>query len=156
MTLRRLTALLASVLAAAVFAPALLLPGWCEVRNYPPPDNADLHQLSSWARESTSKDAMFFFPDAGHSLAPGVFRANALRALYVDWKAGGQVNFLKNFAHEWGARWENSQADHFTFPDIDRYRALGIDYIVLAPAHRIAAREPAFENARYVVYRTAT
>jgi hypothetical protein len=99
---------------------------------------------------------MFFFPDAGRDLVPGVFRATGLRAVYADWKAGGQVNFLKNFAREWWSRWQQSGADNFTSADPERYRALGIDYIVLKPTHRIPGRAPVFENARFAVYRTAT
>ena len=33
---------------------------------------------------------MFLFPDVGHDLYPGIFRALSERALYVDWKSGGQ------------------------------------------------------------------
>jgi hypothetical protein len=83
-----------------------------------------------------------------------MFRATSLRSVYVDWKAGGQVNFLPGFAHEWWSRWQNSGLDAFTSPEPGRYRALGIDYIVLAPAHRVRTRMPAFENARFIVYRT--
>ena len=55
---------------------------------------------------NTPKDAVFQFGDAERRLEPGVFRARAKRALYVDWKAGGQVNFLQPFAMLWAERWE--------------------------------------------------
>jgi hypothetical protein len=138
--------------AAAILVPVLVIPSWGRVRNYPTLDSPELRQLSSWGRTSTGKEAMFFFPDAGHDLTPGVFRATSLRALYVDWKAGGQANFLKAFAQEWWSRWEKSGADQFAGADMSRYRALGIDYIVLKAAHRIPTLTPAFENARFVVY----
>ncbi|HVX65043.1 MAG TPA: hypothetical protein VHA11_00500 [Bryobacteraceae bacterium] len=140
---------------AAIVLPFLLIPGWGRMRNYPPLETPELDQVASWARASTSKDAIFFFPDAGRGLAPGVFRARALRALYVDWKAGGQSNFLKGFAREWWTRWQATGAGRFTGVDPERYRALGIDYIVLSPAHRLPARAPDFANRGYVVYRLA-
>jgi uncharacterized membrane protein len=141
--------------AAAIVVPAFLLPGWGHVRNYNRLDSPELQQLSSWARSHTPKDTIFLFPDAGRNLTPGMFRATSLRSVYVDWKAGGQVNFLPGFAHEWWSRWQNSGLDSFNSYEPGRYRALGIDYIVLAPAHRVPTRMPAFENARFIVYHTA-
>lgn len=140
---------------AAIALPFFVLPGWGRMENYRPLETAELDQVASWARASTPKDALFFFPDAGRGLAPGVFRARSLRALYVDWKAGGQANFLKGFAHEWWLRWRRSEAENFTAAGGERYRALGIDYIVLAPAHRIPGRAAVFQNARFLVYRVA-
>ena len=84
-----------------------------------------------------------------------LFRAQALRPLYVDWKSGGQANFLEAFAHEWWSRWQNSGAGETVFPDLSRYRALGIDYLVVKPAHRMPGPPPLFENAGFLVYRTA-
>ncbi len=139
---------------AAVLLPFFLLPGWGAMRNYPPLETPELDQVAQWARQHTPVDAVFFFPDAGRRLEPGVFRARALRAVYVDWKAGGQANFLKGFAREWWSRWQNSGAANFTGADPARYRALGIDYIVLSAQHRIPGRVPEFENSRYAVYRT--
>ena len=141
--------------AAAMLLPAIVLPGWGQVRNYAPLHNPELRQVSLWARSSTPKDAIFVFPDAGRGLTPGVFRATALRALYVDWKAGGQANFLKDFAREWWLRWQAMGAGRFAPVDMDLYRKLGIDYIVLQRDHRIASLSPVFENARFVVYATA-
>ena len=48
---------------------------------------------------------IFVFPDAGHALDPGIFRCDALRAVYVDWKGGGQVNFFREFGEQWWFRW---------------------------------------------------
>jgi hypothetical protein len=140
---------------AAIVLPFFVLPGWGRMQNYPALETPELDQVAAWARQSTSKDAIFFFPDAGRGLAPGVFRARALRALYVDWKAGGQSNFLKGFAREWWKRWQATGAGNFSVADTERYRALGIDYIILSPAHRIPARAPDFSNDRFVVYRVA-
>ena len=60
----------------------------------------ELAQLSAWARASTPPDAVFLFPDVAHGLDPGIFRAEALRAVYVDWKSGGQANFYAAMARE--------------------------------------------------------
>jgi len=75
------------------------------VRNYPAVHSAELDALSSWARGATPIEAVFHFPDAGKELYPGIFRARAERAVWVDWKGGGQVNFMEPLAREWWKRW---------------------------------------------------
>jgi hypothetical protein len=138
---------------AAMFA----IPGIGGVANYPRLATPELTQLSQWARASTPQDAVFLFPDAARSLDPGVFRSEALRAVYVDWKAGGQVNYLRGFGDQWWFRWRQTMAGGRAVEarpaDFAKYDALGIRYIVLKPQHRLA-RPAAFENASYVVYPT--
>jgi hypothetical protein len=129
--------------AAAVLVPFFLIPAW-GVPKARTPENANLAALAAWARSSTPKDAVFLFPDAGREVYPGTFRARALRAVYVDWKSGGQVNFLRSFAREWWTRWQR----------VGAYPAGGIDYLVLKPAHRLDGRAPVFENSGFVVYET--
>jgi len=75
------------------------------VRNYPQIHSAALDELSAWARSSTPIEATFHFPDAGKELYPGIFRARAVRSVWVDWKGGGQVNFQEAVAREWWRRW---------------------------------------------------
>lgn len=75
------------------------------VRNYPQIHSPDLDGLSAWARATTPIEAIFHFPDAGKELYPGIFRARAERAVWVDWKGGGQVNFMEPLAREWWRRW---------------------------------------------------
>jgi len=75
------------------------------VRNYPAVHSAELDALSNWARSATPIEAVFHFPDAGKELYPGIFRARAERAVWVDWKGGGQVNFMEPLAREWWKRW---------------------------------------------------
>jgi len=75
------------VLAIAPSVPAMLA-------RYPHLHTPELAQLSDWARANTPKDAVFLFADSGRNLAPGIFRSEALRAVYVDWKGGGQVNYF--------------------------------------------------------------
>lgn len=123
------------------------------VVNYPQLETPELEQLSQWARAATPRDAVFLFPDAARSLDPGIFRSEALRAVYVDWKAGGQVNYLADFGDEWWFRWQQTMAGRFKTPELAKYDGLGIQYLVLKPEHRLA--QPAvFENGRYLVYRT--
>ena len=119
--------------------------------NYPHLHTPELAQLSEWARSTTPRDAVFLFPDAGHSVDPGIFRSEALRAVYVDWKGGGQINYVKGFTEEWWFRWQQTVAARFHPADLPKYGGLGISYIVLRPGHRLP-RPAAFENAKYVAY----
>jgi len=86
-----------------------------------------LIEFSHWAAANTPKDSVFLFPQAGKSLEPGFFRSQALRAVYVDWKGGGQANFLPEMGLEWWRRYRDVMLKPQT---LEHYRALGIDYIV--------------------------
>jgi hypothetical protein len=133
-------------------AALVLVPFAGGVVNYPRLETPELSQLSDWAAHTTARDAVFLFPDAGRALHPGVFRSDALRAVYVDWKGGGQVNFVRQFGEEWWRRWSETMAPGFDPANIPKYGAAGIDYIVLQPRHRLPGA-PLFVNARYLVYR---
>jgi hypothetical protein len=111
----------------------------------------ELAQLSAWARASTPRDAVFLFPDAARGLDPGIFRAESLRAVYVDWKSGGQANYLQEFGDEWWSRWQQTMARRFTPADMPKYEGLGIGYVVLQGKNRLP-RAAVFENAKYAVY----
>ena len=139
----------APVLGLAAFFAIPVIGG---VVHYPKLLTPEVEQLSAWARASTPRDAVFLFPDAGHSLAPGIFRAEAIRAVYVDWKGGGQINFFQNFAAEWWFRWQQTVGRGFTPQDLPRYEALGIQYVVLQPKDRLPLAAD-FENSAYVAYR---
>jgi hypothetical protein len=132
-------------------AALLLIPFAGGIVNYPQLDTPELRQLSDWAAHSTARDTVFLFPDAGRSLAPGFFRSEALRAVYVDWKGGGQVNFNRQFGEEWWRRWSATMAAGFDPGAMPKYGAAGIDYIVLQPQHRLP-ETPLFGNAGYLVY----
>jgi hypothetical protein len=95
------------------------------------------------------------FPDAEHHLDPGIFRVDASRAVYVDWKSGGQVNYLKDFAEEWRTRWELVNHTGYGADAIPRYRSVGVDYMVLRQEHELPGIEPIYRNANYAVYRIA-
>jgi len=90
-----------------------------------------LTEVSEWAAANTAKDAVFLFPQSGKSLEPGLFRSQALRAVYVDWKGGGQANFLPSFALEWWSRYQDVMQQP---QSLAHYRSLGIDYLVF-PGH---------------------
>ncbi|MCZ2150894.1 MAG: hypothetical protein LC126_24370 [Bryobacterales bacterium] len=137
---------------AVAMALPFAVPALSGVRNYPRLHNADLDQLASWARRHTSREAVFLFPDAGKSLEPGIFRAESLRAVYVDWKGGGQINFLRDFLTVWLPRWEDVMTRKFTPAELGRYRALGIDYVVLSRANEIKGLPAVFADSRYAVY----
>lgn len=98
----RLGALAPGIVAVAAMFLTLYVGG---VRNYPQIHSQELDALSEWARASTPVEAVFHFPDAGKELYPGIFRAKAERAVWVDWKGGGQVNFMEPLAREWWKRW---------------------------------------------------
>jgi hypothetical protein len=135
---------------AAFFA----IPGIGGVVNYPAPHTPELAQLSAWARASTPPDAVFLFADAGRSPDSGIFRAEAVRAIYVDWKGGGQANYVPGFADEWWFRWQQTNANRFRLSMLPKYAALGIQYVVLQPRNRLP-QPPVFENAKYAVYALA-
>jgi hypothetical protein len=136
---------------AAALAAFFAIPTLGGVVNYPRLHTPDLAQLSAWARASTPQDAIFLFPDAARGLDPGIFRAEALRAVYVDWKAGGQANYLKDFGDEWWSRWQQTMAHGFSPADMAKYEGLGIGYVVLQVKNRLP-QTAAFENAKYAVY----
>src|SRR5262249_35295394 len=87
----------AGAVGLAAVLPFFAIPVYGKVTNYPALHNRALAELCDWARSSTPKTAVFLFPDAKQELQPGVFRAEALRTVYVDWKAGGQVNYFRDF-----------------------------------------------------------
>lgn len=136
--------------AIAATAAFFVIPGWGHVVNYPSLHTPELAELEGWARANTTRDAVFAFPDAGTEVYPGIFRAEALRAVYVDWKGGGQINFLPHFATQWWFRWQQIMG----LPvDLAKYDVLGIRYVVLHSPDRLS-EPPIYENGRFVVYRT--
>jgi hypothetical protein len=131
------------VAVAAFFA----IPWLGGVVNYPQLHTPDLAQLSAWARANTGRDAVFVFPDVNRGLAPGIFRSEAERAVYVDWKGGGQVNYFKDLGEQWWFRWR--QTRNFQPADLPQYSATGITYVVL---QQPLPRAPQFQNSTYIVY----
>ena len=141
-----------AVLAAAILIPFYAVPNWAKIRNYPHLHTPELSQLSQWALRNTAADAMFLFPDAKQGLDPGIFRARTLRAVYVDWKGGGQINYLKELGMEWWSRWQDTMNAPVTADSLQHFRELGIDYVVLKPVNKLAGITPCYANSLYVVY----
>ena len=144
----------AGALCATVLAGFWIAPVIGRVVNYPHLHSPELAQLSLWAKQSTPRDSVFLFADVPRSMETGIFRAEAYRAIYVDWKGGGQVNYLKELGEQWWFRWQQTLGLGFHPGDMQKYDALGIHYVVLQPRSRLAGRTPLFENARYLAYPT--
>jgi hypothetical protein len=131
---------------AAVFAiPALLPPK-------PALDTKPLTALIDWAVSNTWGSSLFLFPDAGHSIEPGVFRAKSWRGLWVDWEGGLLADYFEGAATEWLQRWQQAAATPFTPRRLQELLPLEIDYYVLKRKHALANIRPVFENSRYAVY----
>jgi hypothetical protein len=146
-------ALVTAVRPITALAAFVAIPLAAGIVNYPNLNTPELAQLSTWAASSTPKDAVFLFPDARRNVDPGIFRAEAQRALYVDWKGGGQINYIKNFGEDWWFRWNQTMLARPTKALLPKYNGLGIEYIVVRPNNRLPI--PAlYENPSYVVYST--
>ena len=140
--------------AAVACAAMFIIPKYGKVVNYPQVHTAALEQLSQWANTSTPPSAMFHFPDAGRGQAPGIFRAQSVRAIYVDWKSGGQVNFMKGLGEEWWSRWQQTLGAGYKPAPPESYAPLGADYVVLQTRNKIAGAQSIMENSGYIVYKT--
>ena len=136
------------VAVAAAVLPFILIPTVGKVVTAPTLHSAELNELASWARVSTPKDAVFQFADVRRGLEPGVFRARAMRAIWADWKSGGQSNFMNSFATEWARRWKIADKPQ----TLAKYRELGIDYVVFSAPKAPKDAPPVFSNARWTVF----
>ena len=140
--------------AAAGLLPFALVPGYARVVNYAELHTVELDQLAQWAHSSTPLESVFLFPDSDRDLAPGIFRARAARAVYVDWKSGGQLNFMKSLGEEWWSRWQDVMNGRLH--PLEYYGARGIDYIVIKRSSDLKSAVPLFENQYWGVYKTGS
>ena len=127
---------------ATLLAATFLIPAWSGFVNYPRIHSPELDALCAWARTSTPTDAMFLFPAPGKDLRPGIFRAQSLRAVYADWKAGGQVNYFDDLGREWWRRWQ--QVTRGEVP-------AEVNYVVYAAGRQPAGSRVAYQNSEWVV-----
>ena len=127
-------------------------PAGAHVVNYQKVDKQPVIQLADWAAQNTWGSSMFLFPDAEHGLEPGIFRALSQRALYVDWKSGGQVNYFESFGEEWYTRFKQTMMGDFTALRLEKMLDLPVDYYVLKREHKLKGIKPVFENKEFVVY----
>jgi hypothetical protein len=144
------TGRLKSALVVAVLCAYIAIPVTGGVENYQRLWSPDLMALDDWARSSTPKTALFHFPQAGRALYPGLFRGEALRAVYVDWKTGGQVNYFKSLGEEWWSRWNQTMLRD---PGIHDLKSRGIDYVVVVNSSKWLGGVAVYSNATYSVYK---
>ncbi len=151
--------------AAALFTLATFfaIPQFGRVSNYPSLETPELQALVNFAHYNTPPTAVFLFPAAGHGLEPGIFRAEAVRTVYVDWKTGGQANYYRDLAFEWWNRWtalmDPAQSSNPPLP-VDAppgpgLRDRGIDYVVLPATAHPAGWRPIYTNGAYAMYKVA-
>lgn len=133
---------------AMLLVPLVVFPSLGKIRNYPALETPELAQLAAWARAETRPDAVFLFRGYPKTNEAGWFRARTLRAIYVDWKGGGQVNYFRSYATLWWQRWQ----DAIEAPlDPARLSTLGIHFLVLRPSDP-APGPPVYRNSRFAVY----
>jgi hypothetical protein len=128
----------------------IAIPIGAGVVNYPRLWAPDLIALDDWARTSTSKAALFHFPQAGRALYPGIFRAEALRSVYVDWKTGGQVNYFKSLGEDWWSRWQDTMLRD---ADVAELKSRGINYVVVKNPSNWNGGTAVYSNSTYSVYK---
>jgi len=80
------------------------------------------------------------------------FWAEAVRALYVDWKGGGQVNQNWTFAREWQSRWNWVREAQPPLLPAEEYASAGIDYVVVGPKNGLPGLQPVYSNASWQVF----
>jgi hypothetical protein len=139
------------IAAVAGFAlTAWLFLGVTKQTNYASIHEAEIDDVARWARQNTPKDALFQLPELTRSLVAGIFRVRAQRALYVDQKSGGQVNYSRDFSMEWWRRMEI--ADDKKKP-LASWREQGVDYIVLKAGTSFDESAPLYRNSKYAIYK---
>lgn len=132
-------------------AAAFLIPGWGQLANYPQLHTPQLDALAAWARGGTRPDALYFFAGAGHQVTPGMFRVEAQRSLFADWKGGGQVNQNWAFAREWMRRWNWANQAQPPLRTPAEYAAAGIDFLVVGAQETVPGLQPVYENEAWRV-----
>jgi hypothetical protein len=110
------------------------------VNNYPKAHSPEIDALSAWAKSNTPITAMFHFPDAAREQYPAIFRVKSQRAVWVEWKGGGQVNFLPSLAYEWWNRFDALQK-HPQVPTPAEYWV----------TRKLACPSPLYSNKSYTV-----
>ena len=111
-----------------------------------------VRQLASWARENTWGGSMFLFPDAGRAIDPGIFRAESIRAVYVDWTGGELSKYFEDFAREWDRRWNSTMAGTFSAQKLEQSLNLPVDYYVLRRENALARIRPVYSTRDFVIY----
>ncbi len=134
----------------AMVIPYFAIPVFGLVHNYQRLETQDVDDLAAWAKANTAEDSVFVFPEIGRSLQPGIFKTRAQRALWADWKGGGQVNYFPRVAEEWKRRW-SVLADNGHPPTLERWRQLGVDYVVIRKTGPVPLPRRVYENGSFLV-----
>lgn len=121
---------------------------------------AAIAELAAWAEKETWGASLFAFPDAWNNLDPGVFRAEARRAVWVDWESGAQIDYYPDIAEEWFKRWRQTMGLPFRVYVVQQSLTLPIDYYVLKRGHilkndidgQMQSIPAVFRNDEFVVY----
>ncbi len=145
------TARKALALAIPVVA-ILAIPSITGIRDETKADREAILELSHWAETATWGSSMFLFPDAGRQMYPGIFRAEARRAVWADWESGELVSYFESAASVWWSRWQQTMQGDFSPHGLESMLPLPIDYYVLERPNRLAGIRPAFVNSEFVVY----
>lgn len=136
----------AAACALLVFAPV----HWAKVKNYPTLETPALAELITWASTKTAPQATFVFRDYGRRDPnhAGLFRSRALRALFVDFKGGGQVNYYEKWSYEWWRRWQMVEKP-FAPGELPQWRSEKVDYLIFKKPP--PGLTPVFANQTYTV-----
>ncbi len=110
-------------------------------------------ELANWAKTSTPLDSVFLFPDSQRDKKPGYFRFLAERAVYVDWKGGGQMNFSRIFAEEWWRRWQATMEKPLDVNVVKEFKAPPLDFVVTQEGREIPGLELVNKTRSFNVYR---
>ena len=139
------------LLPMTVMAVFLVIPGY--LREAPHPNEPlRVYEVADWARTNTPVDSVFLFLDAGRGKVPGYFRFRSQRAVYVDWKGGGQVNFSRRFAVEWWHRWQTAMPQAHGQLSGNWLKNLPVDYVVTGLDNRISELHLVYQTDNYNVY----
>lgn len=122
------------------------------VSNYSKIDKEPIAEVADWAERNTWGSSMFLFPDAGHDLYPGMFRAQSRRAVWVDWESGSLINYFESFAEDWWEQWQQTMEGSFSPQRLQGMLSLPVDYYVLKRGNDLADPKPVFGNREFVVY----
>lgn len=151
---------LAGVLAAGLAWPAGAARAWTLLSPRSvatlSPIQRDMRALTTWAREQTPEQSLFFFGHPGNIpivAREGQFRFHAQRSITHSWKDIGVAYYVRGRMVEFHERYhalERARRDPVKL--LSCARALGADYVVLGSAATEPGLPVAYRNPTYTVY----
>ncbi len=142
-------------LAAAIVIPYFAIPFLGHVQNYPKLHTPEIAALAAYANANTPKDTMFLFPTPAKNCIRDYSEPKQSGPCTSIGKPAEQVNYFRSLAEDWWARWQSTMSGKDIAANLDRFRGLGIDYIVMKRIHPIAGLTPEYSNGAYLLYRLA-